>query len=89
LADLNLAGTQATDVGAALFQGCTNLATFNLQRTKVTAKKIAELKKALPKCKIIWDGGVIGSKTNVDHDGDLSPLARAFSSCYPVRIGPS
>jgi len=30
-----------------------------VQKTKVTAAGIDELKKTLPKCKIEWDGGVI------------------------------
>ena len=31
----------------------------NLRGTKVTAAGIDDLKKALPPCKIEWDGGVI------------------------------
>jgi hypothetical protein len=30
-----------------------------LKKTKVTAKGVEELAKALPQCKIIWTGGTI------------------------------
>jgi hypothetical protein len=33
-----------------------------LQKTKVTLAGIEELRKALPQCKIEWDGGVIEPK---------------------------
>jgi hypothetical protein len=46
----------------AHFKDCKNLTYLDLQKTKVTAAKIEELKKVLPKCKIEWDGGVIKEK---------------------------
>ena len=59
---LDLDGTQVSDAGLAHFKDCKNLTHLGLQKTKVTAAKIEELKKALPKCKIEWDGGVIEPK---------------------------
>jgi len=38
------------------FKDCKNLTILTLQKTKFTAVKIEELKKALPMCKIEWDG---------------------------------
>ena len=32
---------------------------LNLAKTKVTAKGVEALAKALPGCKIVWDGGAI------------------------------
>ena len=34
-----------------------NLESLDLRRTKASAASIAELQKALPNCKIEWDGG--------------------------------
>ena len=48
-----------SDAGIKHLAGPTNLAAINLQKTKVTAAGIDELKKALPQCKIEWDGGAI------------------------------
>jgi len=59
LANLYLHTTQVGDAGLAHFKDCKNLTALKLQQTQVTAAKIGELKKALPKCKIQWDGGVI------------------------------
>jgi hypothetical protein len=56
---LGLKGTQMSDAGLAYFKDCKNLAQLYVQKTKVTAAKIEELKKALPRCRIEWDGGVI------------------------------
>ncbi len=56
---LGLSGTQVSDAGLAHLKECKNLAMLKIDKTKVTAAGIDELKKALPKCKIEWDGGVI------------------------------
>ena len=53
---------QLTDAGLANFKDCKNLDELNLQKTNVTAAGIDKLKKALPNCKIEWDGGLIESK---------------------------
>ena len=39
-----------------------DLELLNLRRTKLTAAGIDKLKKALPQCKIEWDGGAIEAK---------------------------
>jgi serine/threonine protein kinase/formylglycine-generating enzyme required for sulfatase activity/uncharacterized membrane protein len=59
LTRLNLAGTQVTDAGLAHFENCKNLIVLVLTKTKVTVAKIEQLKRALPRCKIEWDDGVI------------------------------
>jgi uncharacterized membrane protein len=56
---LYLNNTQASDAGLDYFKDCKNLTYLNLQKTKVTRAKVEELKKALPRCKIEWYGGVI------------------------------
>ncbi len=55
-ADLN--GLPITDAGLAHLAGLTALVHLDLTKTKVTEKGVGELKKALPQCKIAWDGGV-------------------------------
>jgi hypothetical protein len=51
-----------TDAGLPDLVGLTELTYLKLARTKVTAKGVGGLAKALPKCKIAWDGGVIAAK---------------------------
>ena len=43
-------------IGQGRLAGVQHLTALDLRKTKVTAKGIDELKKALPKCKIEWDG---------------------------------
>jgi hypothetical protein len=38
---------------------CKNLKILNVAKTKVTAAGIDKLTKALPKCRIEWDGGEV------------------------------
>jgi len=54
-----LVGANLTDAGIRQREGLPNLTALDLCKTKVTAAKIDELKKALPKCKIEWDSGVV------------------------------
>ncbi len=51
--------TQVNDVGLAHLKDCTNLAHLDLKATKVTAAGVAACAKALPTCRIEWDGGVV------------------------------
>jgi hypothetical protein len=52
-------GTQITDDGLAHLKNCKKLRQLSLQDTKVTATGVEELGKALPQCRIEWDGRVI------------------------------
>ena len=54
-----LQNTQVSDVGLGHLKDHKNLGHLSLNGTKVTAAGIDELKKALPGCRIEWDGGVI------------------------------
>ncbi len=54
-----LQSTQVTDTGLALLREFKNLTGLNLIGTKVTAQGLADFHKAVPGCKIEWDGGVI------------------------------
>jgi Leucine-rich repeat (LRR) protein len=56
---LNLGNTLVGDEGLAHFEDCKDLAVLFVQKTKVTVPAVAEFAKALPKCKIIWDGDTI------------------------------
>ena len=56
---LDLTGTRVTDAGLAHLTELSELKNLLLAKTRVTAKGVGELAKALPKCKITWDGGVI------------------------------
>jgi serine/threonine protein kinase/Leucine-rich repeat (LRR) protein len=53
---LSLAGSGLGDAGIQHLEGLTNLEALDLRKTKVTAAGIERLQKALPKCKIEWDG---------------------------------
>ena len=53
---LSLAGSGLTNAGIKHLANLTNLESLDLRRTKVTAPGIDELKAALPKCQIQWDG---------------------------------
>jgi len=44
------------------------LVKLNLRRTQVTDKGVAWLAKALPKCKVEWDGSVIDPAPRIDPD---------------------
>nr|UXE45604.1 serine/threonine-protein kinase PknD [uncultured bacterium] len=56
---LELTGTRVTDAGLAQLAGLSELKNLAVAKTDVTATGIEELAKALPKCKITWEGGVI------------------------------
>jgi len=53
----DLSGTRVTDSGVAQLKNCKELISLKLKETVVTPKTIDELQKALPLCKIEWDGG--------------------------------
>jgi hypothetical protein len=50
------------DETLAFFKSCKKLTELNVQKTQVTATGVAEFAKALPQCKIVWDGGTIEPK---------------------------
>lgn len=60
LQQLMLRGTQVTDASLPLLSGWKGLIQLRLTGTKVTPAAIGTLHKALPKCRIIHDGGEIG-----------------------------
>ena len=53
LQTLHLSGPKITDAGLVHLNGLTQLQDLGLQQTKVTDAGVAELKKALPDCKIV------------------------------------
>jgi hypothetical protein len=59
LTRLYASSTQVSDKGLAQLHDRKKLTEVHLHRTKVTAAGIDALKKALPRCKIGWDGGEI------------------------------
>jgi serine/threonine protein kinase/Leucine-rich repeat (LRR) protein len=56
LEKLSLAGSSVSDEGLPHLNGLTGLKELDLTKCKVTAEGVAALQKALPKCKIAWDG---------------------------------
>ena len=66
LTALDLHNMMVTDAGLALFKDCKNLTNLYVKDTKVTAKGVTELAKALPGCKITWEGGIIEPGSNPD-----------------------
>jgi len=65
--------TQVSDAGLAHFKDCKNLKRLNVEKTKVTAAGIGGLAKALPQCRIEWDGSVIEPTARLD-DGVTGPF---------------
>lgn len=59
LTELYLNDTQVTDAGLKHLARLAGLTRVTLLKTQVTPKGVEEFAKALPKCKIEWDGGVI------------------------------
>jgi eukaryotic-like serine/threonine-protein kinase len=57
LATLSLTKTSVSDTGLSRLADHKSLTDLHLKETKTTAAGIDGLKKALPKCKIEWDGG--------------------------------
>jgi Leucine-rich repeat (LRR) protein len=53
---LDLRGTAVTDAGLLSLHGLHELSAIDLTSTRVTAAGVAELRQALPKCKVVWDG---------------------------------
>jgi hypothetical protein len=66
LAELDLSGTQVSDAGLRHCAEMRSLKLLNLRGTKVTAEGAAALHKALPGCKIVWDGGITEPSTSSD-----------------------
>jgi Leucine Rich repeat len=56
LQTLYIEGTGLTDMGLATMQKIKGLKLVRLQATKITAKGVADLQRALPDCKVEWDG---------------------------------
>lgn len=54
----SVAGTR-NDAGIRHLEGLTKFTELELRKTKADAASIEKLHKALPQCKIAWDGSVI------------------------------
>jgi hypothetical protein len=59
LKNLGVQGTSITDKGIGQLSKLKELQFLNVTQTALTAAGIDELHKALPKCEISWDGGVV------------------------------
>mgnify|MGYP003346926282 FL=1 len=59
LRELYVANTSVTDEGLTYLHPMRQLTVLHLGKTKVTAKGVDDLHRAIPSCKIIWDGGVV------------------------------
>lgn len=53
---LSLERTAVTDAGLIHLKSCTGLQNLSLLKTNVTAEGVVSLQRALPRCKITWDG---------------------------------
>ena len=62
LTRLDLLLTKIDDAGLTYLVGLDKLTKLIIGKTKVTAKGVEKLAKALPKCRIEWDGGIIEPK---------------------------
>ncbi len=64
LSKILLHGANTNDNSLARLKDCKSLTELELRLTSVTAGGVAELSKALPQCKINWDGKIVeGAKT--------------------------
>ena len=59
LKHLNIGSSAITDAGLEHLSELNNLVSLDLRVSKVTAAGVQKLAKALPKCRIEWDGGTI------------------------------
>jgi eukaryotic-like serine/threonine-protein kinase len=59
LAHLDLHGANVTDKGLDNLRPCQHLRELVLTKTKVTVTGIDLVRKALPRCRITWDGGTV------------------------------
>ncbi|HVX60946.1 MAG TPA: family 16 glycoside hydrolase, partial [Pirellulales bacterium] len=59
LALLVLSETAVGDAGLSCLHECSELRRLDVTRTKVTAEGVKSLRRALPQCKITWDGGEV------------------------------
>ena len=62
LTHADLRGVLLSDQGLLALSSCAKLQTLDARQTHVTAAGVAALAKALPACKIEWDGGIIEPK---------------------------
>ncbi|WP_439630328.1 hypothetical protein [Gemmata sp.] len=86
LTTLFISGTPLTDDGIEPLQKTAKLEFLELKRTKVTAAGVAKLAKALPKCKISWDGGVIEPTATAAADPDRTAAEWVIAQRGFVRI---
>ncbi len=80
---VNLSGLIVSDDDLITLERCTSLESINLTKTKVTEKRAKELSETLPKCKIEYEGGVVGPI-----DFDRTAAEWALSVMGAVAISP-
>jgi serine/threonine protein kinase/Leucine-rich repeat (LRR) protein len=88
LRTLDLSGTTVTDAGLAHLRESKNLTSIGLQKTKVTAKGVEDFAKALPQCRIEWDGGVLGTAVPLDPDRKAAEAVLAIGGQLSVNDSP-
>jgi hypothetical protein len=71
-----------TDAGLEQLAGFRKLASLFVKKTNVTKAGVKKLAAALPRCKIEWDGGVIGPKADVS---TTAPREDAASTPFDAR----
>ncbi|MBI1346638.1 protein kinase [bacterium] len=59
LREVILSETTVTDEGLESLLAFKNMRRLELEKTKITATGVEKLRRSLPQCRIIWDGGVI------------------------------
>ena len=87
---LKLDGTGVTDNELPPLTAMTGLKQLSLRRTKVTAAGFATLQKALPNCKIEWDGADrrVASSSGTCRLGTPIDIAGVVRGRYPSRPCP-
>lgn len=56
LEKLNISDTEVSDSGLKILEKIETLQLLNIRNTKVTPNGVAKFQKALPNCKVLWEG---------------------------------
>ena len=85
LVRLDVSNTKVSNSGLAQVAGYSRLAMANLKDTRVSPAGALELSAALPKCKIIWQNGVIDPAEKPDPDGSAAEYVLAVGGEIVIR----
>ncbi|MBN9121966.1 MAG: protein kinase [Planctomycetes bacterium] len=86
LTHLWLSGTKVTDDGLRHLKGCKNLTLVYVNGTDVSETGAAELAKALPGCRVVWNGGTAEANPAADPDRKAAEYALSVGGTVRVEV---